>query len=125
MDHAQGSLPVHLDQLARADRLALLVDLDGTLIRFAASLEDAVLDEALAQRLRELGELGVQVVVVTGRPRDAVEPLVARVPAAWWVAEHGAGRRGGPTWRGPTMPGDELDDLTAHLGQLIARNSGA
>lgn len=114
-----------LDRIAHEQRLALLVDLDGTLVPFAATVDEAVLAEDVATRLRALDELGVKVVVVSGRPRASIDTLVARLPAAWWVAEHGAWRRDGRLWRGPTLPGTELGDLATRLTTLVARVPGA
>jgi trehalose 6-phosphate synthase len=114
-----------LELIAHAPRLALLVDLDGTLIPFAPTVEDAVLAEDVASRLRTLGEVGVQVVVVSGRPRASIDDLLPRIPGAWWVAEHGAWRKDGPSWRGPTVPGTGLGELAARLGGLVAGFTGA
>ena len=42
-------------RLARAPALAVLVDLDGTLLPFAPTVEEAALDDAAAAVLRRLG----------------------------------------------------------------------
>ncbi len=59
--------------LARAPKLALLVDLDGTLIEFKPTLEQATLDRETAQLLSRLVATGVQVVVVSGRPHESID----------------------------------------------------
>jgi alpha,alpha-trehalose-phosphate synthase [UDP-forming]/trehalose-phosphatase len=96
--------------------LTLLLDLDGTLIPFAARPEDAKLDSDAASILGALHEAAVQVVIVSGRPQGLLSPLRALAPHAWWVAEHGTWRcDSGGTWTGPpTTP--ELADLTVLLG---------
>ena len=125
MDRSQRPVADHLEDLARRPRLALLTDLDGTLIPFAPTLADTSFDADLATCLRALGETGVQVVVVTGRPRSGVDELITRVPGAWWLAEHGAWRFDGRTWRGPTLPGEDIDDLTRRLQTIAADVPGA
>ena len=97
-------------RLARAPALAVLVDLDGTLLPFAPTLEEAALDDAAAAVLRGLAAVGVAVVVVSGRPRAAIDPIRAAVPAAWWFAEHGAWRHTDGSWQPPTVAA-ELGDL--------------
>ena len=61
--------------LVRAERLAVLVDLDGTLIEFAPTPELAVLDAEAAGLLCDVIATGVHVVIVSGRPRSSIEPL--------------------------------------------------
>jgi trehalose 6-phosphate synthase len=121
-------MPVDPDEswraLAQRDPLALLIDLDGTLLPFAATPEDAVLDESGATLLRDLVAARTHVVVVSGRPRALVEPLLERIPGAWFVAEHGAWRGDARGWDGPP-PAGELDPLEAALGRLAARHAGA
>jgi trehalose 6-phosphate synthase len=125
VDRPFEPIDIRLDRLARHPRLALLADLDGTLIPFAPSVDEAVFDDDLAAQLRNLVELGVRLVIVTGRPRAHVDPLMALVPGAWWVAEHGAWRTEGRTWRGPSIDSGELDALVAKLDQLVAGFPGA
>jgi alpha,alpha-trehalose-phosphate synthase [UDP-forming]/trehalose-phosphatase len=100
--------------LAQAEPLVLLVDLDGTLIDFAATPEEAVLDADAIGLLTSLTAAGVQVVVVSGRPRVFVEPLRAYVPDAWWVAEHG-------NWRWDPELSQQPTDGVPHLDELAAR----
>jgi len=107
-----------LHDLARRDALLLLVVLDGGLIPFAPGLDEATLDDAVAHHLRALAEVGVQVVIVSGRPRAAIEPLRRLVPAAWWAAEHGAWRTAGAAWIGPDGDG-EVGELAARLAALV------
>ena len=112
-------------ELARSNELAILVDLDGTLIRFARTPAEARLDDAACLVLRELDGTGARVVVVSGRPRDAIEPLRSLVPGAEWVAEHGACRFADGGWLGPAGPAPELASLATAWSPLAARTAGA
>ncbi len=121
-DHAST-----LASLARQPRLALLIDLDGTLIPFAPTLEQAILTDDVAGRLRILTELGVQVIVISGRPRNHIDPLRRQVPGAWWFAEHASWRHDGSAWSGPARVNDPraLDGIAAQLGDLAGKFAGA
>lgn len=118
---APTATPPDLDpwrDLATHPRLAVLCDLDGTLVPFAATPAQATLDPEVPAILAALARGGVQVVIVSGRPRPALEPLAEIIPDAWWVAEHGAWWRSGDRWEGPPAPTPELDDLEATLRAL-------
>jgi alpha,alpha-trehalose-phosphate synthase [UDP-forming]/trehalose-phosphatase len=111
--------------LARSETLGVILDLDGTLIPFAGTLEEAVLDEAGARLLAELAALpGVQVVIASGRPLAAVEPLVSWVPGVWWVAEHGTWRHDG-AWRALPEPALDVGSLMRRLEAIAAASPGA
>jgi alpha,alpha-trehalose-phosphate synthase [UDP-forming]/trehalose-phosphatase len=116
----------HWLAVARHTPLALLTDLDGTLIPFAPTPEDAQVDDGLRLLLRSLAELqGVRVVVVSGRPHDVLERYFPD-PGVWLVAEHGAWCRDDGAWQ-PTI---DLDPAPVHalaerLDQLAARHPGA
>ena len=103
----------------RRERLAVLLDLDGTLIPFAARAEDAGLDAAAGELLGELSAAGVQIVIVTGRPQRLVEHMCERVPHAWWFAEHGAWHRCGGGWTGPRSEAPELRELAGSLSEFL------
>ena len=103
----------------RSQRIALLLDLDGTMIPFAARPEDANLDAAAIELLGALTAAGIQIVIVTGRPQRLVEPMCEQVPGAWWFAEHGAWHRCGGKWTAPRTDAPELRDLAASLGELL------
>ena len=107
-------------ELARRDPLAILIDLDGTLVDFAPTPEQAIWDPEVPRVLTTLASTGARVVIVSGRPRAAIEPLLAQVPAAWWAAEHGAWIRFGTEWIGPTAACAELDELEATVAALTA-----
>jgi len=121
---------VLLDALARRDHIALIVDLDGTLIPFAATPADGVLAPRIATTLRTLRELGVVVIAVSGRQRADVDPLRSQVPGAWWFAEHGAWRHDdgdgdGDGWSGPERTDDELVRLTDRMAAMVTATPGA
>ncbi|MBL9015366.1 MAG: trehalose-phosphatase [Myxococcales bacterium] len=105
--------------LATCEQLAVLVDLDGTLIDFAPTPDEAVLDDRAAAVLREVVAAGIQVVVVSGRPRHAIDAMRARVPGAWWVAEHGSWRWDGTDAVPPAISAPELASLERRLGSLL------
>ena len=112
--------------LARSDDLIISFDLDGTVVPYAATPPEAVLDEPLLELIARLVDLPrVHVAVVSGRPRGMLGDLAARFPALGVVGEHGAWR----TRRGrgedvlPATP--ELDELEAGWSTLIAPAPGA
>src|SRR5437667_10551776 len=74
--------------------LGILTDLDGTLIPFGMTPEEAKVEPAVAALLRDLAALpGVQVAAVSGRLRDSLESMLANVPGIFLVAEHGGWAR--------------------------------
>ena len=92
----------HWQSLARHTPLAILADLDGTLIPFAPTPEEAVPDPELHELLRSLAALpGLHVVIVSGRPHAVLERYFSD-PSFWLVAEHGAWCRGKGAWQ-PTI----------------------
>lgn len=123
--HARG---VATDQLcvtiaSHAD-LTLLLDLDGTLIPFAARVEDANLDVGAVRLLGALHDAGIHVVIVSGRPHALLAPLRLLAPHAWWVAEHGTWRCDDTRhWKG-TSAAPEIAELTSLL-EVFARVPGA
>ncbi len=110
-------------ELARHQALTLLLDLDGTLIPFAATPEAAVLDRDTVETLTTLQATGVRIVIVSGRPRALVEPMRAMLDGAWWVAEHGSWRCLDGCWAGPSVA-PEISELVAVFGPF-ARVPGA
>ena len=92
----------HWQSAARHTPLAILADLDGTLIPFAPTPEEAVPDPELLELLHSLATLqGLRVVIVSGRPHEVLERYFAE-SAVWLVAEHGAWCRGHGAWQ-PTI----------------------
>ncbi len=116
---------VTLAELSCSEDLALLVDLDGTLIPFARTPAEATLDDEVCAILGDLSRVGVRVVVVSGRQRDSVDQLRGMLPAIDWIAEHGACRFADGVWHGPTAPATELASLAAAWSPLAARTAGA
>ncbi|HWO23018.1 MAG TPA: trehalose-phosphatase [Kofleriaceae bacterium] len=115
-----------LQRAASAAQIILALDLDGTLIPFAPTPQEAQIEGEAAALLEELGALpSVTACVVTGRPRALVENLPARFPQFSIVAEHGAWRYSGEKWVAalPAIP--QLDEIEAQLRQLAARHPGA
>jgi trehalose-phosphatase len=111
--------------LVKGERIAVLCDLDGTLIPFAATAAEATLDAEGGEILRGLDAVGCQVAVVSGRPRKLVESLRRHAPRAWWFAEHGAWRFVDGEWqcRGSSMvaPGELVEKLLP----IVERVDGA
>ena len=105
--------------LATSEQLAVLVDLDGTLIELAPTPDEAVLDDRAVTILCALQAAGIQVVVVSGRPRHAIDAMRARVPGAWWVAEHGSWRWDGAESVRPAASAPELATLERRLEAVL------
>lgn len=122
----------HWLSMARHTPLGILCDLDGTLVPFARSPEEARPDADLVRLVDELSILpGVAMAIVSGRPKDWLETFF---PSAnvFLVAEHGAMRRGAGAWEnvGELDPlplqelGDRLEALTRrHPGALLERKA--
>src|SRR3954468_3885082 len=113
-------------RLASAGHLVIALDLDGTLIPFAPTPEDARLDGDSASLIAALAAApGVTLGIVSGRPLALVADLPSRFPAVAFAAEHGVWRCAGRVWEPalPEMP--QLDEIDRSLRQLAARNPGA
>lgn len=108
------------EELARHPALTLLLDLDGTLIPFAATPEAAVLEPSTLEMLKLLQTTGVRIVVVSGRPRALVEPMRAMLEGPWWIAEHGSWRCLDGSWLGPPAAPEipELVELFGAFGRV-------
>ncbi|MFL5254945.1 MAG: trehalose-phosphatase [Rhodopila sp.] len=95
-----------MDSLPPFDRTALLLDMDGTLIDLAPTPDSVVVEPGLTDALTRLrGALGGALAVVTGRPIETVDRLLADAPGAV-AGEHGAAIRytqGEPVER-PELP---------------------
>jgi trehalose 6-phosphate synthase len=111
---------------ASASQIILALDLDGTLIPFAPTPQEARVEGEAAALLEELGTLpGVTLGVITGRPRELVEDLPRRFPALAIAAEHGVWRYADGVWEAALPPIPQLDEIEAQLRQLAARHPGA
>jgi alpha,alpha-trehalose-phosphate synthase [UDP-forming]/trehalose-phosphatase len=107
--------------------LGILTDLDGTLIPFAPTPDEAHVDEERLALLEELSSLpGLTLAVVSGRSRDSLERLLPAVPNVLLVAEHGGWRRATGAWQaiGETDP-TELDAIAHDLEAIASHHEGA
>jgi len=117
---------------AITDRMALLLDLDGTLIDFAPTPDAVIVPPGLPQALAALRlRLGGALAIVTGRPVDQIDRLLPGIPHAV-AGEHGAAIRhapGAPIERGehPPIPAAWLAEteaaIAAHPGALLERKA--
>ena len=131
MSDARGQTE-HWMGIARHSPLGILCDLDGTLVPFASSPEEARPDPEAVLLIESIAALpGVTVAIVSGRPKDWLEAFFPS-PSVYLVAEHGASRRGAGAWENiadldPTpLAGlaDELDALARrHPGALVERKA--
>ncbi|HLY72677.1 MAG TPA: trehalose-phosphatase, partial [Planctomycetota bacterium] len=117
----------HWRSLACHTPLGILTDLDGTLIPFAMTPEEAKLDPERIQLLQDLTALpGVTVAVVSGRPRDSLDRLLSAVPDISLVAEHGGWTRAKGAWKAMEDPqSGALEEVAKGLEALAARHAGA
>jgi trehalose 6-phosphate synthase len=116
----------HWLSVARQTPLAILADLDGTLIPFAPTPEEARPDPDLLELLGSLSVLpGLRVVIVSGRPHAVLEHYFPD-PSSWLVAEHGAWCRGAGAWQ-PTIEVDArpVQALAEQLDAVVATHPGA
>ncbi len=109
--------------VARHTPVAILTDLDGTLIPFAPTPEEARPAPALVDLLGRLAALpGLSLAVVSGRPKESLEGFFRDAPGVWLVAEHGGWLRGMGAWQAPVPAEPEaLDELTADLERIAAQ----
>lgn len=114
------------EQLAASPHLVIALDLDGTLIPFAPTPAEAVVEGDAAALLDALPNLpNVTVGVITGRPRGLVADLVGRFPNVAFAAEHGVWRFANGVWDAAMAPLAELDEIAASLSALGKRFPGA
>ncbi|HYZ61845.1 MAG TPA: trehalose-phosphatase [Acetobacteraceae bacterium] len=116
-------MPLELPPPAEA---ALLLDLDGTLLDLAPTPDSVVVPPGLLDTLRRLrAHLGDALAVVTGRPVEQIDALLADTPYAV-AGEHGGAIRhqpGGPIVR-PTLP-DPPVEWIIHAAEIIERHPGS
>src|SRR4051812_5236229 len=116
----------HWLALARHTPLGILCDLDGTLVPFARTPEEARPDADAVALVESLaGQQGVTMAIVSGRPKAWLEAFFPS-PSVLLVAEHGAARRGLGAWEnvGDVDPAP-LDALTAELEKVARHHPGA
>jgi alpha,alpha-trehalose-phosphate synthase [UDP-forming]/trehalose-phosphatase len=117
----------HWVALARWTPLAIVSDLDGTLLPFASTPDEARPGADLMALIQELASLpGVTMAVVSGRPRETLEAFFGASDGLLLVAEHGGWRRGRGAWE-PLATGqpDEVESLREELQRVAARYPGA
>jgi alpha,alpha-trehalose-phosphate synthase [UDP-forming]/trehalose-phosphatase len=116
----------HWMGLARHTPLAILCDLDGTLVPFASAPEEARPDEAAIALVDRLAALpGVWMAIVSGRPKDWLEQFFPN-PSVYLVAEHGAQRRAHGPWElAVGVDPTPLGALADALGGVARRHPGA
>ncbi|MGH7163593.1 MAG: trehalose-phosphatase, partial [Planctomycetota bacterium] len=92
--------PDHWLAFARWTPLAVLADLDGTLIPFAPTPDGARPGPDVLALLNDLASMpGVTAAVVSGRSREALDGFFAGCPGLLLVAEHGGWRRDAGAWQ--------------------------
>ena len=123
VDPLQG----HWLTVVRHSPLALLLDLDGTLIPLSRTPDEAEVDPELRAILQRCCALQhVVVAVISGRPQSWMGARFDDLPALWVAAEHGAWRRGAGAWEHSVdMDPSPLDELVAELEAIVARYPGA
>ena len=106
-----------------SDDMALLLDLDGTLIDFAPTPDAVVVPQGLVAAMMTLrARLGGALAIVTGRPVEQIDALLPGVAFAV-AGEHGGAIRhapGGAIERGvhDPVPAEWLDMAEARLSAL-------
>jgi alpha,alpha-trehalose-phosphate synthase [UDP-forming]/trehalose-phosphatase len=102
----------HWQGLARHTPLAVVCDLDGTLVPFTATPIESALPPPLVALLNELAALdGVRLTIASGRMREQLQHIMAPVHRAWLVAEHGA-------WRCDSDWESTVGQITGDIGPL-------
>lgn len=114
-----------LNALPSPAESALLLDLDGTLLDLAPTPDSVVVPPGLLDTLRRLRRhLRDGLAVVTGRPIEQIDGLLADVPFAV-AGEHGGAIRhqpGGPIVR-PTLPDPPVDWIIS-AAEIVDRHPG-
>ncbi len=110
------------EQLAASSHLVIALDLDGTMIPFAPTPAEAVIDGEPAALLEALPLLqNVTVGVISGRPRGLISDLVGRFPKIAFAAEHGVWRFADGAWEAAMPPLAELDEIAASLVGVVQK----
>ena len=112
--------------LASATSLIAAIDLDGTLLPFAPTPQEARMDAPTAALLEALSSLpGVTMGIISGRPRKLVEDLAQRFPRVAFAAEHGVWRFASGVWESALDPVPQLEEIERALTGLAKRYPGA
>lgn len=121
-DYAKISL---LDAYRNAQKRALFLDYDGTLVPFASSPEMAVPSQGLKTLLKDLGSVpGNQVFLISGRSSTFLEEHFGDLPL-YLIAEHGARVKWkSGKWMTEVQPHNEWKSLVhqtmSHFGRRCA-----
>lgn len=116
-----------LERWQQAETILLLLDYDGTLVRFRSRPEKARPDEELQELLRELNRLGgVQVVISSGRDRANLQEwfpddtLAIGAGHGAWIREEGKG------WHAvPLQNMDWKDTIRPIIQSTVDRTPGS
>jgi trehalose 6-phosphate synthase len=112
--------------LASAASIIIAVDLDGTLIPFAPTPQEATVDDATGALLDALAATpGITLGIISGRPRDLVVDLAKRFPKLAFAAEHGVWRCASGEWEAALDPVPQLEEIQRALTGLAKRYPGA
>lgn len=112
--------------LGSAASIVAAIDLDGTLLSFAPTPSEAILDDQTAELLDALSNVpGVTMGIISGRPRDLVVELAQRFPRVAFAAEHGVWRCASGVWESALDPVPQLDEIERALTGLAKRYPGA
>ncbi len=112
--------------LASAASIIAAIDLDGTLLPFAPTPQEAKLDEQTTSLLDALANVpGMTMGIISGRPRDLVQDLAQRFPKIAFAAEHGVWRYASGVWESALDPVPQLDEIERTLTGLAKRYPGA
>ncbi len=112
--------------LASAASIVAAIDLDGTLLPFAPTPQDAKLDDQTADLIEKLSVVpGVTMGIISGRPRELVEDLARRFPKVAFAAEHGVWRYASGVWESALDPVPQLEEIERALSGLAKRYPGA
>ena len=112
--------------LASAASIVAAIDLDGTLLPFAPTPQDAKLDDQTADLIEKLSAVpGVTMGIISGRPRELVEDLARRFPKVAFAAEHGVWRCASGVWESALDPVPQLEEIERALSGLAKRYPGA
>ena len=117
----------HWLSMARHTPLAVVTDLDGTLVPFAPTPDQARVSTRLSDLLHRLASApGVRLAVASGRKRESLEGALGRIPGLLLMAEHGGWRRADGAWQPCIEPSlGPLSALAESLAGMIARYRGA
>jgi alpha,alpha-trehalose-phosphate synthase [UDP-forming]/trehalose-phosphatase len=108
--------------LLRHSPLAILTDLDGTILPFASTPDAARPTAELRALVEELATTpGVTLIVVSGRPRTSLDEFFPLPRSALLVAEHGAWRSANGWESTLSVDPRAVDSLQSDLARLLAK----